>query len=191
MGGDGAVLTEMRGCEVRWGTLGKNLEKKTVAKNSVKRKPREKKTKGNLNHTSVLLPSQFTCIFCQSRTTRAPRFFPCFFFSHCFFPHCLFSKFFSHVFHLTLHSLTPVSTAPSPHIPIYPRSCVVCFVYLPEDRHCHETFSCKTQKVSFKFCSRTIIYMQTEAEEGPQNVWDETKSGIGSVAKCTVFPVSS
>ena len=183
MGGDGAVLTEMRECEVRWETLGKNLEKKQCEKKTTGKKTKGK-SESHISFTTISIHMYFLSV------SHHTSFFPCFFF-HCFFPHCLFFKFFPSVPHLTSHSLTPVSTAPSPHIPIYPRSCVVCFVYLPEDRHCHETFSCKTQKVSFKFRSRTIIYMQTEAEEGPQNVWDETKSGIGSVAKCTVFPVSS
>ena len=128
-----------------------------------------KKTKGkkqveNFNNTSVLLPSQFTCNFFVSL---APHIvFSLVFFSHCFFPTVFFPGFFPSVSHLTSHSLISVSTAPSPHIPIYPRSCVLCFVYLPEDRPCHETFSCKTQKSVFEFRSRTIIYMQTEAEEG-------------------------
>ena len=83
-----------------------------------------------------LRPSQFTCIFfCQSRITPlcfSLCFFPLFHFP-LFFP-TFFSQFFPSVSHPSSHPLTPVSTAPPPPIPIYPRSCVACFVYLPEDR---------------------------------------------------------
>ena len=82
-------------------------------------------------------PSKFTCIFCQSRITPlcfSLCFFPGLFYSHCHFPLWFFSQFFPSVSHPSSHPLTPVSTAPAPPISIYPRSCVACFVYLPEDR---------------------------------------------------------
>ena len=54
-------------------------------------------------------------------------FFPPVFFPFVLFPtvlsHCFFSQFFPSVSHPSSHPLTPVSTAPPPPIPIYPRSC--------------------------------------------------------------------
>ena len=81
-------------------------------------------------HHQFLLPShdQFTCLFFVSLASHL-FVFPFVLFhtvsSHCFFPS---------VSHPSSHPLAPVSTAPPPPIPIYPRSCVVCFVYLPEDQ---------------------------------------------------------
>ena len=72
----------------------------------------------------------FPCVF--------PGLFPWFVLFPLSFPSVFFSGFFSQFFpsvsHPSSHPLTPVSTAPALPIPIYPRSCVACFVYLPEDR---------------------------------------------------------
>ena len=89
-------------------------------------------------HISFYYHLSSPVIFCQSRITPLC-FFPSFslcFISHSSFPLFFFSQFFSQCFlgNPSSHPLTPVSTAPSPPIPIYPRSCVVCFVYLPEDQ---------------------------------------------------------
>ena len=55
--------------------------------------------------------------------------------------------------HPTSHPLIPASTAPSPSISIYPMSCVVCFVYFPEDRPRPWNFKLQNEKrVSFGFC---------------------------------------
>ena len=91
----------------------------------------------HLNHTSVLAPSQFICISLPVS-------------DHNTFPS---------VFHLLSHSLVPASTAPSLSISIYPGSCVIYFVYLPEDWPCHETLGSKKKKKKLS-CESCHFFLQ-------------------------------
>ena len=109
-------------------------------------------TKGcfHLNHTSVSAPSQSICISLSV--------------SH----HTTFRS----VSHLVSHSLVPACTAPSPSISIYPGSCVVYFVYLPEDRPCCKTLSSEKQKKCLlKLVESSPIKLSTISLGGLQ-LWD-------------------
>ena len=106
-----------------------------------------------------LWPSQFTCIFCQSRITPLC-FSPVFFslvFSLCFISHCSFPLFFFHsffpVFPTHPHTLSPQSALPHPLPSLFIQglvSFVLCIcLKIGLGR---ETFSSKITKVSVKSC---------------------------------------
>ena len=111
MGEDGAVLimTGMRECEVRWGTLGKNLEKKQWQKTVWKENHGEKnkgKSESHISFTTISIHMYFLSV------SHHTSFFPLFF-SHCFFPPLSFFQIFFPCFppNLTL-------SHPSQHCPI-------------------------------------------------------------------------
>ena len=80
--------------------------------------------------------------------------FPIVFFSHCSFP-LFFSQFFPQCFAPILTPSHPSQHCPNPPIPIYPRACVVCFVYLPEDlSRPRKLLVAKITKVSVESCGK-------------------------------------
>ena len=117
-----------------------------------------------LNHTSVFITISIHLYFFLSVSHHTslffslfffhvffPWFFPLFYFT-LFFPAVFFSQFFPSVSHPSSHPLTPVSTAPSSPIPIYPRSCVVCFGW--RSALTVKLFVPKTTKVSVESCGK-------------------------------------
>ena len=100
-----------------------------------------------------LWPSQFICIFCQSRITPLC-FFPCVF-PFVLFPTVLSHCFFSTVFPTHPHTLSPQSALPQPFPSLFIQglvSLVLCIcLKIGLGR---ETFSSKITKVSVKSCGK-------------------------------------